>query len=534
MKRLGRGILLGAIATGLLCLPYVPYVTDDTYIHMQFARHLAQGQGFSFNAGTPTYGFTSPLWVMLLALFERAQIDLLIASKLLGFLFLVAGVWAMARLAEELVPDPWARFAAVGAWAVNVWSVRWGISGMETPLAVFLVTLGIAEHLRARRTGSWPWSSAALLALAALVRPEALGLVGLAGLDHVWHWLRPAEVPRSFPASRSARSAGASPESQSRRVLPLATFAVVVLGVLAPWAIYAMEAFGQFFPNTAYAKAGTFELAPAEVVRIAIREAKILGASSGLEMLLVALAGVGALIMAPGRVYDWVRQNFVPVSWLIALPALYAVRGSVLVSRYLLPVVPVLLCFGFTALGYLIVKSRRSLRLRKRAPFALLALVVVQNLLVTFGTAWPSAMSFTRGMHECLLPIGVWLRENTDPSATVAVPDIGALGYVSERRIVDLSGLVTPEMIAPQEARSLDEFVSSFGFAEVARPDYLVDRYTAPDRFADDARFEGVVRMLFHHKMGPLGIARADDYYYTVYAIDWAAFDERFPDGLVH
>ena len=520
--RTSRAVLLGGLATVLLLLPYLRYVTDDTYIHMQFARNLMQGHGFAFNAGEPTYGFTSPLWVLLLAGLGQLQVDLLWASKILGFVAMLGGVWAMARLARELVPDPWAQWGAVGAWVVNVWSLRWGISGMETPLAVFLVTLGIAEHLRSRREGRLPWSSAALFALATMVRPEVLGLIGLAAFDHVLHALWPVDEDWALPPPRAEAAAKARP--RSGRVQQALAFALVVFCILGPWALYSLTTFGQFFPNTAYAKAGTFELAPSEVVRLLVREAKILGASNGLEGLL-ALAGA-VVILAARRTsrLSWLRRNFLPLSWLVALPALYALRGSVLVSRYLLPVVPVLICFGFAALGLLIVKSHRPLRMRKRAPFVLLAIVVVQNLAVNFTVAWPSAMTFTRGMNECLIPIGEWLRDHTDPAARVAVPDIGALGYVSQRRIIDLSGLVTPEMILAQEGQTLDEFVSSLGFSLVARPEYLVDRYTAPDRFAETAGHEGVLKMLFHHKMGPLGIARADDYYYTVYAIDWSRF----------
>jgi hypothetical protein len=40
-----------------------------------------------------------------------------------------------------------------------------------------------------------------------------------------------------------------------------------------------------------------------------------------------------------------------------------------------------------------------------------------------------------------------WLAENTDEDSIIAAHDIGALGYFSNRMLVDLAGLVSPEVI---------------------------------------------------------------------------------------
>src|SRR5205085_872211 len=40
---------------------------DDSWIHLHFARNLAEGAGFSYNPGVPVAGSTAPLWTLLLA-----------------------------------------------------------------------------------------------------------------------------------------------------------------------------------------------------------------------------------------------------------------------------------------------------------------------------------------------------------------------------------------------------------------------------------------------------------------------------------
>src|SRR5207249_2556866 len=40
---------------------------DDSWIHLQFARNIAEGAGFSYNPGVPVAGSTAPLWTLLFA-----------------------------------------------------------------------------------------------------------------------------------------------------------------------------------------------------------------------------------------------------------------------------------------------------------------------------------------------------------------------------------------------------------------------------------------------------------------------------------
>jgi hypothetical protein len=45
------------------------------------------------------------------------------------------------------------------------------------------------------------------------------------------------------------------------------------------------------------------------------------------------------------------------------------------------------------------------------------------------------------------LAVGEWVVRNTPQDAILAVNDIGGISYVSERQIVDLAGLITPEVV---------------------------------------------------------------------------------------
>jgi hypothetical protein len=46
-----------------------------------------------------------------------------------------------------------------------------------------------------------------------------------------------------------------------------------------------------------------------------------------------------------------------------------------------------------------------------------------------------------------MVPVGKWIALNTPIDALIAVHDIGAIGYYGQRNLVDLAGLISPEVI---------------------------------------------------------------------------------------
>jgi len=79
--------------------------------------------------------------------------------------------------------------------------------------------------------------------------------------------------------------------------------------------------------------------------------------------------------------------------------------------------------------------------------------------------------------------VGEWLSHETAPDSTIAMEAIGYQAYYSNRRVVDLAGIVTPQVV--------DNWRQSHSFAEAfnstlkkLEPDYLVLRSTEVDNNA--------------------------------------------------
>jgi len=62
-----------------------------------------------------------------------------------------------------------------------------------------------------------------------------------------------------------------------------------------------------------------------------------------------------------------------------------------------------------------------------------------------------------------------WLNKNTPNDALIAVHDIGAIGYFADRKLVDLAGLISPEVVP--FIRDEQELANYMNTREV---DYLV------------------------------------------------------------
>jgi hypothetical protein len=509
-------IVLVALAN---LFPFRGYLTDDTFIHLQFAKHLLRGEGFSFNANAPTYGDTSPLWVFLLAgagaLVPGSAATpaglagippLAMIAKIWGALFTVLAVLAMAAAGRALRWEPRVALTAAAMVALHAWSARWGISGMETPLALALSTTALWLLARGFVGGRSLFFAGVALGAGILVRPEFLLLLGLAAAGAWW----------SVAGGRA------------RRVGQLLGGAAIPA---VPWLLLAWSWFHHLLPNTSGAKAGSW-LDPERMIT-AIRESMRIVLAA--DLVPVALAVLALAWLRPwaalrgdsesvrGRRAFWTMA----LAWALLLVVGYALRGVQVVSRYLVPVAPAIVAIGLAALRH--ASLAWTPRRRAWAPVLALALYAAQNLGVTFAVSVPHVSRHTDGLRASLGEIALWARGRTAPGTLFAVADIGVFGYYSDRTVLDLYGLVTPELGAPAARLGYDAIVWNLLFEPVGRPRYLVDRAERAARLMPPDDPSTPYRFLFSRVIPDLGITRPQTYVYSVYEIDWTLYDRLHP-----
>jgi hypothetical protein len=503
MTRVERvGLVIALLLATVLMWPLRQSLTDDTFIHLQYARNLASGHGLVFNPGERVYGCTSPLWAALIADGMALGFDGLRVARVLGFLATLWSVGLFLQLMRRNLQTPALCALATVAWAGHAWMLRWSLSGLETPLAVALVLAGFVAFTEGKQWGARPVRTGALWALAALTRPEAALLLGLWGVFLLV-------------------------DTESRPGLRRLVFgSLPPLAIYGAWLLFARFYFGSVLPQALLAKAA----GPAGLdVRLENLwgQVRIVGATDGLMAALLVLA------LLAGGARAWTRrpltqraQRMVPWAWLVLVPALYLARGVPVRSRDLLPLLPVLSWLTWRAGECWSLGASATPRTTRTVMLGatLAVLVLAQNFVVFRGVVLPQARTVSAGLHGSLVPWGLWLREHTPVRSAIATPEIGAVGYFSQRRVVDLAGLVTPQMAPYLERETPADAIASLRFAAFARPEYLVDRGPRPDDLRQRSRYAPALELLGVAGVPGPGQGRPAPFY-SLYRVDWVVAD---------
>ncbi len=424
--------------------PYFFFTPDDYYIYLRFAQNLVELGELSFNTGEPTYGFTSALWLLVLATAGKITGDALVTGKVLSLIATAASPALLYRIMHRLTGETGLSFLAGLVWAGNAWLVRWSASGMEAGLSATLALAVVLLAMRARERSTAPWGAGIAAGLAPLVRPEMIGLTIL----FAFFWLL-TDPARGADRRRNAAAAVVHP--------------AVILG-LSLGGLFLH--FGRVFPNTAQAK-GSMVDGLAKLVPSVERTLKVLASTSAVEL---AIFGIAALAwLARGRWRGLLERRdptfvLLMTAWSIGVIGLYGVRGVTVYTRYLLIFMPFVVIGGFAPLAFWWRAGGR----RQAVVLLVGAIALVQNTVLDLRVIRPATIAYQESEKRVNIRIGEWLRENTDPQDVVAVPDIGAIGYVSQREILDLNGLVTPELIPYKRDKNINAFL------EQNPPQYII------------------------------------------------------------
>ncbi len=393
------------VMTGAIALAFAGWGYDDPYITFRYARNLADGAGFVYNAGERVLSTTTPLLTLLLAAVNLVWADLPQAAVLIGAVSLAGGALALWSLAVA-----W-RAPLVG-WAALLLYPTFPLLlttlGSEMPLCLALSLGAFACYARQRRL-----ACAALAALAMLTRADGILVIGVIAVFDL--------------LTRQA--------TLKRWAAPAAVYAAIT----GAWFLFAWGYFGTPLPATLAAKQAqgamdaSQQFAPGMLIVFRDYLAR------WYYLVALALASVGAVTALRAR-----RAWLLVLVWTFVYAAAYAGLGVSRYFWYYAPLVPGLIVavgLGCQAMADWVGRGRPT-----RAAMAGGALI----LLVTLGqftAAWGA--SRTRdGRLAVYQAIGEWLAENTDRQSSVGALEIGIIGYYAHRPMIDFAGLLQPEVAA--------------------------------------------------------------------------------------
>lgn len=415
---------------------------DDVYIHLRYAKNFASGHIFQYNKGEPLPGSTSPLWVALLSVFYLFTNNGILVAKILSALFhllTVLGIFYISLfLFEHLkifeinlrkLNFIFSFFAAV-TFVLSGRALWAGLSGMETMMFSFLLVASVFYHFKFINENNVYISEFIALGLLSAARPEGYLISLIFFIDFVLYFIIKKEIKIPF----------------ARILTGLSIFLLISL----PYPLFSYFTTGSVFPTTFYAvNVMSYENQSLEYIRI-------------MSVYLFRDNFFAAVLYFTNIFFVLfnIRKYFKEFSLLriinliiILFPVLSAFIFPIWRhhGRYLIPLIPLIILNAFVT--GLIISEKLKFSFVKKRIIILYGMIFILFSIPYFLVFAKHYSQNTDNINEMQVKAGYWIRDNLKSNIRIGLNDIGATAYISEMKITDMFGIVTPEIV---KFRNLD------------------------------------------------------------------------------
>jgi hypothetical protein len=399
-------------------------ICDDAFIAFRYADHVVAGLGPVWNRGEAVEGYSSPLWLGLLVVGRAAGIALPLWSGVLGVFFSALCLVFVHRLAFALSDSRLVAAGASAAASLLYPIYYWAPAGLETALYAALMTAA-TWSLVARST--WAWSLVA--ACLGVARPEgpflSCALVGLAAVANGRSGLRPGRI-------------------------------CLALGPALAWLVFRRAFYGDWLPNTYFAKA-TGSL----VFRL----------ETGV---VYAIWAVGGLVVTAATAYlaGMATRKVTSAILFLALALAVVVVGGgdwMWHGRMLAPVLPSLVGLAAVAIGRAPSQRRPVVAL----VYALVLSVFLPRPALLADALVGRRLQATAYQEGTMIPAALaaarFIAAKYPADSLVAVNHAGALPWALPNPVLDMTGLVDRHIAHDVEGSLHEKFDPAYVLARKPR-----------------------------------------------------------------
>lgn len=417
------------LASSLCVLAYLAWYArnfqlDDGFIYLRYLRNFFEGSGLVYNRGEYFNGLTSPLYAYLMLLVGMAIPNLQLATVVVAFLsiggtLVLLGLYFRAQYGNALV--------TLGGLLCVALPYFYSTFGMETPLFMLMIAASLLLYQRQQYA-----ALAVVSALLVLTRAEGIFLPLALIADHLL----------------------------SKRPIPSLKILLAPALILCAHYAFNRAYFGSFLPSTGSAKIWQGQsglwgddyplfLHASYLYQLAFNEKPWLL--------------VGIVFTAAAGILAEFRKSLAIILFCVFYLLFFSLLNIPNYHWYYAPyflLAPYFSVLGITAILRFLIGKYPQKSMFIRVFVALLVALPLSIVLVTFRP--PSTP------HQAYQQIGTWLNQNTKPTDSIAMVEIGTVGYYSERPIIDILGLVNPHNAELIGRRQFDKWL------EYYQPEYLL------------------------------------------------------------
>ncbi len=473
---LGKSLFIVLIP--LRALVMTPWLIDDSFIIMKIARNLAAGNGYSFDGLTQTTG-APPLWTIFIApnyfFFSptlAAKVTI-IMSTLFGTMSAMLIFYIALQISNRTV--------AWGAFFFCLFSAPLffnSMNGMETSIFTFLCLTALSiYYTNSNKPLTTYFIIGALLGLANIARADGIFLSFAILLIKSIEIFQVQEKKRTF---LQVLTLGLG---ISVFTLPLLVWYFQVNGTFAPtnqsgrrylaWEVFGLSTDPAFLSN--YVK---------YVMRNTVHLFILLSITVG-SALIALLAVLWELRQKQQNSFIYLTivyaatYSLVLVAYQGYFPDVHGLRYLNLLS-HLLIIIIALFCYHISSS-----LPAKIYKLRPRATVIavvtlLLFLSMFHYIQMTKQLSWAKGMKiipvYSQEKIDSWWAFLDWVNGNLPPQSKIAAKDHGRLAYFTTTQVVDLAGIIEPELISYLNTGNIDAYLKNRKTAYILLPKHKTYR----------------------------------------------------------
>ena len=389
---------------------------DDAYITFRYARNVITGSGFAYNAGEAVFGASSPLYVLIWAVV--GSVVSFASVPFLAQWFGCLSLFGFVALLWDEIP-----FSTPVKLVVSIGLLSYprifysSIGGMEECFILLIMGLSYSTYRRQSAIGL-----GISLAILFLCKIDTL----------IWIVCLLAVI---VLAEKRA---------------PWKSLLVALLFSL-PWIIYAVLKFGSVIPHTVEAKQIAYSHEPGlpfvDAVLFTVPDAY---RNNPYVVLLFGVAVYGILVFTLVRAVKSKSFSFLvfPVYCLVyTLVLLLSGTSLGLWERWTVPHWGMFLVSSGYFVEWMVSRFHVDETIIGK-PWYAPAVLSLLLVCLTASFLYPYRASPD---PESSREVGVWLRNNAQSQESVMLEPIGFIGYLSNLRVHDFIGLITPEVTSARQ-----------------------------------------------------------------------------------
>jgi len=302
----------------------------------------------------------------------------------------------------------------VGLFFVFAWHLTWSaVSGMETLLHGLIILAVLGSLI----SGSRRYLALGVLTgLSVWVRPDGLTLLG----------------PILFYVLLSVNSWHLRGKAIWKMLLGFGA-------LFFPYLFFNLALSGNPLPNTFYAKQAEFQafwLSKTLVERISDYLWPLIASP-----FIVLIPAAFIWLIKSIRTRNW--GTIAGLIWFFGYIGIYFLRlPAYQHGRYIIPALPILYLWGILGLLELVFDPKMNRRLAALWQMTIVVLTVGFTVIGArqnaFDVFW---------IESQMVKTAKWVEQNIPSDARLAVHDIGALGFYVENPLIDMAGLITPDVV---------------------------------------------------------------------------------------